>query len=510
MYDSNGASLNVSIIPALLPLYPSGFDSTLPVNEQTLKDFFCDGTATTTISSTIVVKFTPVTAVSFFSQLQVNTYITTTTTFNSLTTSITHHKVKLRYMVAKNGIWRDGCFLQTQSSGDKHKASTDSYAIVFHNSQTSTITFLSLGSLTACKLAMDELVKLKDAQYRGMYYSSISFDGVTTDTNVMDAIHQYLYAPKVKPSSRIRNFVLSKISLTTKLNDDTMKSSKEDCIRDGETVDQQSSSDATNQQSAPYTSSGTDATNQPDAATTSEQLQSEQPKPYSESMDISVLQQYSELLKLYEHVEEYYQCFPNEYTDKFVYEEEEGSEEEEDDNVSKDKDKEKEKEKEEVAKLFKKKEIQEQYAKAVAEVNRIANLKKNDKRKPITIKAPWHVVRDENGTKYLVPLSLTTNPSSDVGWEAIIKDKKPFTTSINDKDDHRIYDVVWAIVKRTLMILNVDLESGWRWESIERIESKGFVEDIHRIEKKFVPLDSFFVHTDYIQTVNGKIMFLLS
>ena len=401
-------------------------------------------------------------------------------------------------MVAKNGIWRDGCFLQTQSSGAKHKASADSYAIVYHNSKTSTITFLSLGSLTACKLAMDEMVKLKDAQYRGMYYSSISFDDVTTDTDVMDAIHQYLYAPKVKPSNRIRNFVLSKISLTSKLNDDTMKGSKEDCIRDGETVDQQS---------APYTSSSAQLD-----AITSEQLQSDQlqSKPYSESMDVSVLQQYSELLKLYEHVEEYYQCFPNEYTDKFVYEEEEEEVSEEDEDVNVNKEKNKAKEKEENSKLLKKKEIQEQYAKAVAEVNRIVNLKKNDKRKPIAIKAPWHVVRDENGAKFLVPLSLTTNPSSDVGWEAIIKDKKPFTTITSDKNDHRIYDIVWAIVKRTLMILNVDLESGWRWESIERIDSKGVVEDIHRIEKKFVPLDSFLVHTDYIQTVNGKIVLLSS
>ena len=73
LYDGTGASLKVSIIPALLPLYPSGFDSRLPVNEQTLKDFFCDGTSTT-ISSTVVVKFTPVTAVSFFSQLQVTFY----------------------------------------------------------------------------------------------------------------------------------------------------------------------------------------------------------------------------------------------------------------------------------------------------------------------------------------------------------------------------------------------------------------------------------------------------
>ena len=84
LYDGSGASLKVSIIPALLPLYPSGFDSSLPVNEQTLKDFFCDGTA---ISSTVVVKFTPVTAVSFFSQLQVSTY-TTTTNYTSITTII--------------------------------------------------------------------------------------------------------------------------------------------------------------------------------------------------------------------------------------------------------------------------------------------------------------------------------------------------------------------------------------------------------------------------------------
>jgi len=397
-------------------------------------------------------------------------------------------------MVAKNGIWRDGCFLQTQSSGEKLKESTDSYAIVFHNSQASTITFVSLGSLTACKLAMDELVKLKDAQYRGMYYSSVSFDRVTTDTDVTNAIHQYLYAPKVKPTSSIRNIVLSKITVTSKLNDDTAKGPKEDCIREDKDGGQQLSSDATNnQQSAPSNS------NQPDAVT-SEQSQSAK-KPLSDSMDVSVLQQYPELLKLYEHVETYYQNFPDEYTDNDEEEEEEEEEEEDEEGDNKNDDKEKDKD----TKLIHKKKIQEQYAKAVAdEINRIINLKKNTKKKKIAIKAPWHVVRDENGAKYLVPLSLTTNPSSDVKWVAITDDKKPCTTSTSDKDDHRIYDVVWAIVKRTLMILDVDLGSGWRWESIERIESKGVVEDIHRIEKKFVPVDSFLVHTDYIKTVNGK------
>ena len=370
-------------------------------------------------------------------------------------------------MVGKNGIWRDGCFLQTQSSQGKNKTPIDSYAIIFQNTQASTITIISVGSLTACKLAMDELVKLKEAQYKGMYYRSVSFDGVTSDTNVMDAIHQYLYVPK--SSRSIRKSVQSKM-------DEPTMTKEEELTKE---LDQQSSKPS---------------------VTSKEQLQVTKTL-LADVIDVSELQQYHELMALYEVVGKYYEVFPDEYNDTAGAEEEE--EEDDDDDIDSDSS--------DDTKQLHKKKLQEQYMKAVAEINRIMNLKVKTKKKKITIVAPWQVIRDETGTKYLVPLSLTTNPSKSVGWTAITEDKKQITSSQIQKDDSRISEGIWIVIKRTLMILNVELETGWSWEPIMRIENKAVVEDIHKVEEKhFVPVDAFLVHIDYIKKISGKLLFHLT
>jgi len=379
-------------------------------------------------------------------------------------------------MVGKNGIWRDGCFLQTQSSQGKSKTPIESYAIIFQNTQASTITIVSVGSLTACKLAIDELVKLKEAQYKGMYCRSVSFDGVTIDTNVMDAIHRYLYVPKSSRSTR-KSVIESKMD---KLDEPTM-TKEEDLTKE---LDQQSSKPSVN---------------------TSEQLQVTKTL-LADVINVSELKQYHELMALYEVVREYYEVFPDEYSDtaEIDGDSSDDSEEEEDDDDS-------DSDSSDDTKQLHKKKLQEQYMKAVAEINRIMNLKVKTKKKKITILAPWQIIRDGTGTKYLVPLSPTTNPSKSVGWTAITEDKKQVTSSQGQKDDSRISDGIWILVKRTLMILNVGLETGWKWEPIMRIENKAVVEDIHKVEEKhFVPIDAFLVHTDYIKKVSGKLLFHLN
>lgn len=69
--DDKGSWLQVSLIPALLPSVPSGFNPTATINEDALKQLFFAGLDNVKIHHTLVVSFTPMIPIPFLSQVQV-------------------------------------------------------------------------------------------------------------------------------------------------------------------------------------------------------------------------------------------------------------------------------------------------------------------------------------------------------------------------------------------------------------------------------------------------------
>ena len=175
--DDQGKWLPISLIPALLPRVPYGFDNDKVVNDDSLKELFFNEKET--IQSTIKLTFKPFIPVTFFPRLQ----------------------VELKYIASHNGSWLNGSYVQLigQTKSDT------SYAIVYQDINTNTITIISAGESTRARMiCLDLLTKLKMNKFRGMDWDTLTFNGVVWDKNkIVDTIsnYDYLKLPIAKTSN---------------------------------------------------------------------------------------------------------------------------------------------------------------------------------------------------------------------------------------------------------------------------------------------------------------------
>ena len=185
LFDENGKAIAASLVSALLPEYPFGFNPTRIVNDDSLVEFFLTNKISIDIHSTLVLKFVSRLPLTFFSQLQ----------------------VRLRFLQTLNGSWRNGCFLQmSTNSSTSNKIIEDSFAIILCDNETRDIKIITAGSSTRIRsVVLEEVLKLKEEKYKAsLYWESLSCNGVTWDAekiNYFIETNGYLTAPQVPKES---------------------------------------------------------------------------------------------------------------------------------------------------------------------------------------------------------------------------------------------------------------------------------------------------------------------
>lgn len=456
--DENGKWLPVSMIPALLPEIPVGFDRTKPVSEETLKEYFFASNIILQdkVHSTIKLTFKPTIAVPFLPQLQ----------------------VRLRYTAAHNGSWKYGCLVQIPGQKD----SEISYAVVFQSNIYDTITIMSAGdSMRARVVVLEELVRLKSSQFIGMEWDTLEYNGVTWNNNMI--------VDNIKANGFLRltsgNIALSKKGVLSKK--DTYK---EDEVRNDATLGDSMDKEVVN---TPIV----------DTTLTSSHLD---PNIISNAHDdiktTDLLTPYEELRRLYDYVRNY--DYDDESAETDVRTTDLQLKDQKADAMG--------------AKIR----LQRLFSSSISEVFTVIGLCKEtnedykrkgrgEKKQANKIKAIWLPALDDEQQLVLVPISPDINPLIKPSWTIISECKISLLEDTKDDSHSEIIKIVFNTISKVLEILEVNLETDWKWAPMKKVAKKMY-DKVHKVDSRnfilFPGLDNddirYSIYKEYSDVFRGN------